>query len=261
MINNAGAFLEMPWGKLRYLERGKGFPLVLLHSNGGTLESWSLNLKDLGDYFRVIAIDLPGYGRSERLGGDISIESLASSVIAVMDRLEAEKAHFIGNSLGGTIALEIAAANPERAAKLVLTGTPCGDRSELEKLLVILSKWEKEKDLAQIDEEQGALITPGINPALLTLINSNLRMAGATFFQANRAISSYNFNERVEKVGNEAIIIWGDQDGIASINNAWLLSKSLHGAPVHLIKGAGHSPQFDDPQSFNSLVIRFLKKK
>jgi len=261
MTNNAGAFLDMPWGKLRYLEKGKGFPLVLLHSNGGTLESWSLNLKDLGDYFRVIALDLPGYGRSERLEGGVSIESMASSVVAVMDRLGVEKAHLAGNSLGGTIALEIAAAHPERAAKLVLTGTPCGDRSELEKLLAVLSKWEKEKDLAQIDEEQGALITPGINPMLLALINSNLRMAGATFFQANSAISSYRFDERAAKVVNEAMIIWGDQDGIASINNAWLLSKSLHGAPVHLIKGAGHSPQFDDPQNFNSLVIRFLKKK
>jgi len=260
-MNESVTYLSMPWGKVRYIERGKGIPLLLLHSNGGTLESWSLNLKELARYYRVIALDIPGFGQSDPVEGAAGIESLAFSIIKVLDTLKIEKTHIAGNSLGGILALEIAAAHPDRTDKLVLTGTPCGEEKELQKLLAILSKWEKDKDYAEINEEEGAKITPKINATLVKLINSNLKMAGSSFFQINRAMSSYPFKERLEKVRNESLIIWGDQDGIASLNNAWLLSRSLHGAPVSLIKGAGHSPQFDEPQSFNSLVIRFLKGK
>ncbi|MHC9541776.1 MAG: alpha/beta fold hydrolase [Vulcanimicrobiota bacterium] len=261
MMNDSGTYLSIPWGKVRYLERGRGIPLLLLHSNGGTLEGWSLNMTELGRYYRVIALDIPGYGQSDPVEGEPGIESLASAVMKVLDTLEIKKTHIAGNSLGGILALEIAAEHPERTGKLVLIGTPCGEEHELQKLLAILSKWEKEKDLAQITEEEGAGITPKINATLVKLINSNLKMAGSSFFQVNRSMASYPFKEQLEKVRNESLIIWGDQDGIASINNAWLLSRSLHGAPVHLIKGAGHSPQFDEPQSFNSLVIKFLRNK
>ncbi len=259
MMNNSGNYLSMPWGKVRYLERGKGFPLLLLHSNGGTLEGWSLNIKELGSYFRVIALDIPGYGHSERIAGEPGIESLTASIMAILDTLGIEKTHVAGNSLGGIIAIDMAAACPTRTGKLVLIGTPCGEEHELRKILMILSSWRVDKDLAQITEEEGARITPKIDAALRTLINSNLKMAGSYFFQINQAIASYHFKESLEKVRNESLIIWGDQDGIASLNNAWLLSKSLNGAPVHLIKGAGHSPQFDDPHSFNSLVTGFLR--
>ncbi len=106
---------------------GAGTPLVLLHGLGSSSESaWRLIRLTLEKKFQVISFDLPGHGKTPFDSGQaMDPHSLAQLVIKQLDRMEIEKAHFVGNSLGGWIALEIAAAFPDRV--LSITGlSPAG---------------------------------------------------------------------------------------------------------------------------------------
>jgi pimeloyl-ACP methyl ester carboxylesterase len=252
------SFITMPWGKVRYEERGAGFPVVMLHGNGGTLETWTLNIREIASSFKAFALDIPGFGESDRPENFGSIETISDFVLEIMNALGISKAHFIGNSLGGMIALDCASRHGERVDKLVLLATPSGTKEETEKILKILNGWIREEGIPRITKEEGLRITPKLDSRLLALINGNLRMAGESFSLVNKAIVRFDLTGRLRGVRNRAIIIWGDQDGIAPINGAWILSHHLGDAPVHVIKGAGHSPHFDQPRIVNRIILEFL---
>jgi len=156
--------------------------------------------------------------------------------------------------------IDLAARYPDIVDKLVVVSSPSGEPEELKEIIAHLNSWVKEDNIPRVDEKEALRITPHINAQILTLINGNLKMAGESFAKVNRAILNYNFKKALKAVKCPAIIIWGDEDGIIPINSAWILSRMLRDAPVYLIKGGGHSPQFDNPEQFNKLVTEFLQK-
>ena len=108
------------------VEVGEGPPLLMLHGGGpgatGT-SNFSRNIPTLADRFRVIAPDMPGYGRSSKgLDRKDPFGELARAMLGLLDSLSVEKAHLLGNSLGGSCALRLALEAPERVDRLVLLG-------------------------------------------------------------------------------------------------------------------------------------------
>ena len=127
--------------QLHYHEAGTGAPLVLLHGGGpgaSAWRNWKQNLPALAGHFRVLAVDQPGYGRSDKplvRGG--MWEFYARAVRDLLDELGIERTHFVGNSLGGGTTLKFALDHPERTDRLVLMG-PAGG------MLPITSCWPSE---------------------------------------------------------------------------------------------------------------------
>ena len=97
-------------GRLNYVRRGSGEPLVLIHPLGAELVVWEPVMERLARERDVIALDLPGFGRSPELDGEPTPRTLAGSVAGLLDDLGIERAHVAGNSLGGWVALEVAKA-------------------------------------------------------------------------------------------------------------------------------------------------------
>jgi 3-oxoadipate enol-lactonase len=97
--------------------------VVLANSLGSTWEMWDANLADLEQHFRVVRFDTRGHGRSPVPPGPYTIDDLADDVIALLDKLDVAKAHFVGLSLGGMTGLRVAARNPERIERLVVLCT------------------------------------------------------------------------------------------------------------------------------------------
>ena len=116
-------YVEVPSGRISYLRAGQGHPLVLLHSLALAAEMWIPVLDDFLDGFEVIAIDLRGHGKSSYDGADFSIEDLSGDVRLVMDSLDVKKAHFLGLSMGGCVAINFAAVNPSYVDRLALCDT------------------------------------------------------------------------------------------------------------------------------------------
>ncbi|MFI5622826.1 3-oxoadipate enol-lactonase [Nocardioides sp. NPDC051685] len=103
--------------------RTDGPIIVLSNSLGATHAMWDENLAELERYFRVVRYDTRGHGASPVPPGPYTIDDLADDVVALLDRLDAERAHFVGLSLGGMTGMRVAARNPERIDRLVLLCT------------------------------------------------------------------------------------------------------------------------------------------
>ncbi|MDY3618798.1 alpha/beta fold hydrolase [Agathobaculum sp.] len=108
--------------RIAYYDEGQGFPLVLLHGNGEDSSYFKAQIPEFTKFFRVIAIDSRGHGQSDSGGQGLSFEVMAEDLKTVLDALHIQKAHILGFSDGGNLAIKFALANPQYVAKLVLNG-------------------------------------------------------------------------------------------------------------------------------------------
>lgn len=114
-------FADTAEGRLRYTKRGDGEnTMLLIHGFGGDLDNWLFNADALAEAATVYALDLPGHGQSVKTVDDPTVAGLAKTVVAFMDALKIDKAHLVGHSLGGAIAMEIARASRSRVKSLSL---------------------------------------------------------------------------------------------------------------------------------------------
>ncbi len=109
-------------GAVHYVEAGSGSPLLLLHATPGTHRAFRYLLPLLAPHYRTIAVDTPGYGNSDPLPGDASIEAIARSMVALLDALALPRAHVLGLHTGNKIAAALAADWPDRVERVVLAG-------------------------------------------------------------------------------------------------------------------------------------------
>src|SRR5437764_6505507 len=107
--------------RLHYVDVGEaaGLPLVLVHGTGGSWQSWLLNVSELSRDRRVIAVDLPGFGRSEPLPPNADMADYADAVAALLAALGVERAIVVGHSLGGVVVMRMALRHPRLVAGVV----------------------------------------------------------------------------------------------------------------------------------------------
>jgi len=105
--------------ELFYTEQGEGFPLMIIHGLFGSADNWRTLSKKFSETYRVIALDLRNHGRSPHLDG-MSYEAMAADVLALMDKLGLDKAHILGHSMGGKVAMQLAMNCPGRVEKLIV---------------------------------------------------------------------------------------------------------------------------------------------
>jgi 2-hydroxy-6-oxonona-2,4-dienedioate hydrolase len=124
---STSAFVETDDFRLHYHDVGTGHPILLLHGAGPGATAWSnfgRNIPELAESNRVLALDLPGWGRSSTPTADTR-RNLVEAAIGLLDALQIEKAAFVGNSMGGMMSIAAAVRYPDRVSHLVAMGTPC----------------------------------------------------------------------------------------------------------------------------------------
>ena len=138
---------------LNFIEKGGGFPLILLHGNGESCDYFVNQIAAFSAHFKVIAIDTRGHGASPRGKAPFGIDRFAEDLKGFFDEKGIEKAHILGFSDGGNIALKFALKYPERVEKLILNGanlTPKGVKTSVQlpivlayRLVSIISRFDK----------------------------------------------------------------------------------------------------------------------
>ena len=229
---------------VRYRQAGEGPTLVLVHGLGCSADYWVRNgpwLAAAG--YRVIAPDLPGFGRTEgpRV---LSIIQQAYAVSLFSDVLGLEPAVYLGHSLSCQTVLELAATEPERVRGLVLAA-PTGDRRK--KRLVR----EAIGFLADIPREPPSLV-PLIADAYLRA--GPLRW-GRTWLAGKR----HDAFDAAARVRAPAVVLVGDRDPVVSVHFARAMTYALGDARLRIIEGAAHALIYDEPAGFNDAVLRFLR--
>ncbi|MGW4715442.1 4,5:9,10-diseco-3-hydroxy-5,9,17-trioxoandrosta-1(10),2-diene-4-oate hydrolase [Nocardia sp. NPDC004260] len=264
--------------RLHYHEAGVGNEptIVLLHGGGPGASSWSnfaRNIPVLAEHFHVIAVDQPGYGRSDKPTEhpQYFVHS-ASALKDLLDHLEiTSRVHLLGNSLGGGAAVRFALDYPDRAGKLILMG-PGGLSTNLfapdpTEGVKLLSKFNFEPtrqnleaflrimvfDQSLITEEliEERFASASTPEALAATRAMGKSFAGADFEKGMLWRDAYQLRQPV-------LLIWGREDRVNPLDGALLATKVIPRAQLHVFGGCGHWAQLEKFHEFNRLAIDFL---
>ena len=237
-------------------------PVLLLHGFGGDANAWLFNAADLAKDRPVYALDLPGHGASSKDVDDGSPDALTRAVVGFLDALHIEKAHIVAHSLGGAIALSVAASTPGRVASLTLIG-PCGlgegiNRDFIEGFIAAQRRKEVKPVLQQLFADPELVSRDMIDDVLkfkrLDGVPDALRKIANAFFPEGRQAAQ--FRDRLGELGPSIVVIWGDEDAIVDSGQA----KGLPGSvDVHILEGVGHMPQMEAAHEVNRLIHAHLQ--
>ena len=245
--------------KISYAGAGQDGDVVLLvHGYGGDRNSWLFLQEPLAARYRVYALDLPGHGTSAKDVGEGSLSVLADAVTGVLDALGAERAHLVGHSMGGAVALAAAARDPARIASLTLIA-PSGFGSEinagyLRGFADAQTRRELKPVIGQLFDDEG-LVTRQLVDDLLAYkrldgVDEALHALTDTLLdgEAQRGDSTAS----LAAIGGVVAItvVWGRADRIIPAAQA----ESVAGAVRHLIDGAGHMPQMERPAEVQAAI-------
>lgn len=275
------AFVEVDGRRVRVRVDGAAHhpPVLLVHGIGRSLEDWDPQYERLAADHRVIAVDVPGFGFSDRPDGPITLSTFAKGVLGAVDVLgETRPLHVIGNSLGGAIAMQILANRPERVASLALID-PAGFGSEVTMLLRILampvigplSTRRTTRSAARMLER--ACFT---DPALATkervdramAIGSKphhgeVMLATALELATGRGIKP-GWRRQLAAFAalhpRPTLVMWGEGDRVLPAHQLDEARRVFPHAETHLLPGVGHMPQIECPDEFADLVLPFLAR-
>lgn len=218
-----------------YIEQGTGFPLILLHGNGEDCSYFARQMVPFSEHFHVIALDTRGHGQTPRGEAPFTIRQFAEDLLTFMDNHHIEKAHLLGFSDGGNIAMVFALAHPERVEKLILNGANL-DASGVKRKI-------------QIPIEIGYRIAKFFATKSLKA-KRNAEMLGLMVNDPNVK------PEELLRIQAQTLVIAGDNDMIKD-NHTRLIAKSIPHAELCIIHG-DHFIANKNPAAFNEAVIHFF---
>jgi pimeloyl-ACP methyl ester carboxylesterase len=261
-------------GKLSTIEAGAGEPVLMIHGLGATKASFLPTLGALAPHYRAIALDLPGHGDSDKpLLAPYDARYFAEAVTALIDELNADRVHLVGNSMGGRVALEVGLRRPDRVNRLVLLtpslawlkGRPWA--APLKLVPPVLGAIQPAPRpiveaivKAVVPGAQAEWTAAGIDEFLRSYLTPRGR---AAFYAAARNIyleepyGPNGFWTRLPTLEPEALFVWGRKDPLVPIGFARHVREVLPDAS-HLELNGGHVPQLENPRETHRAMLRFL---
>jgi pimeloyl-ACP methyl ester carboxylesterase len=259
-------------GRVSTFESGSGEPVVLIHGLGATKAEFLPTVPALAPGFRTIAIDLPGFGDSDKpFPAAYDPRMFARWVRALLDALELDRVHLLGHSMGGRVALEVGMRHPDRIERLVLmtpsmawlAGRPFAPalrlvRPELGFLQPAPRNFVEGVIRRVVPQSDSHFVAPALDEFLRAYLNPRGRVA---FYAAARNIyleDPTDFWAGLEALSPEALFIWGRRDGLVPIGFARHVRERLPAAR-HCELDCGHVPQLERPAELHSAITRFLR--
>jgi 4,5:9,10-diseco-3-hydroxy-5,9,17-trioxoandrosta-1(10),2-diene-4-oate hydrolase len=267
-------FAEVGGLKIHYHEAGAGMPVVFIHGGGPGASGWSnfnRNVEAFATNWRVIVIDLPGFGQSEhKVPVDGVFASYAETVVGLMDVLGIDKAHVVGNSLGGGTALMMALKHPARIANIVMMGSAGGlpvfglFPSEGQRKLSAFYEGEGGPSLEKLRDFIHSLVfdPSTVSEAMLqqrydvatrpeVIANPPLKFKGGKPFEDLWSLDLRSVQHRI-------LLINGREDRVTPVDANFVLLKLLPNARLLVIPQCGHWVQWEKAEEFNATVHNFL---
>jgi 3-oxoadipate enol-lactonase len=251
---------------LHVVEHGDGTPLVLLGSLGSTTAMWQPQFDGLADRFRCLAIDLPGHGASPTAaGGDsVTIASLADGVIDVLDRLGLHRVAVAGLSIGGMMALQLAAAHPERLTGVVALCTSAH--------LPSVESWRERATLVRTATNGAEAIAPTIvgrwfTPAFAAAHPDDVAameaMIGSVdpegYARCCEAIGAMDLRPSLPTIDVPLLVIAGDADPSTPPDHGRAIATAAPLARFAVVPAA-HLASWERSDDVNRLIAGFLEE-
>jgi 3-oxoadipate enol-lactonase len=244
--------------------RGRtGAPILFMHGVGGDHSSWRPQLRHFGDRYRCLAWDMPGYGASPSVG--MTFPALADAVGRLLDALEIPKVHLVGQSLGGMIAQEFAATNPDRLLSLVLVATsPAFGRSDKDWQQKFIDDrigaLERGVPMAQLARDNvRRIVGPDADPAGVEIaIACTANIPVESYKQAILMIVGFDRRDSLERIKMPTLALAGALDTVAPAPMMEKMAQHIPVARFVTVPGAGHLINLEQPDTFNTALSGFL---
>ena len=257
--------LEAGGRRQRYLAlgEGEGPPIVLIHGFGGDLNNWQFNQEALAEEQATYALDLPGHGGSSKSlqTGEGDAQALARAVIDFLDAKDIAKAHLVGHSLGGAVALALALDQPSRVASATLI---CSAGLGPEINMAFIEGFMQAKRRKQLQPVLEMLVA---DPAMVSreMIEDVLkfkrldgvegalnRIVAESFAGGRQALE---LRSRLAELSVPVQVIWGRQDRILPVSHSEGLPPTV---PVYVLDDAGHMAHMEKAAEVNEQIRRFI---
>ena len=263
--------------RIAYLDVGVGPPVVLIHGFGGSMWQWEQQQHTLSQHFRILTLDLPGAGLSDKPEIDYRPDQMLDFFVGFMDAVKIQQATLVGNSMGAGLAIGMALTHPTRVAKLVLIdGLP---QHVMEKLTSPSVRRALETTAPSWLVSFGNMLFGGLmiesvlkeivhDPALLTPAviersNRNRQRPGLIkpimTVRENLPLWESGFATRVGEIAHPTLVIWGEEDRVFPIAVGEELHQTIKGSRFIRIPKAGHIPQWERPDLVNQELITFIQ--
>jgi 3-oxoadipate enol-lactonase len=241
--------------------------ILLLHGLGATGESWRFQRKPLTDAgFRVLAPDLRGFGRSSRMQPCRSIQQMASDVFHLLNTLRIKKVHAVGISMGGAVALQMAADRPELIDRLVLVNTFSKLRPPtLSGWFYFAFRFLLVHTLGLPTQARKVARRVFPRPEQETLrqafYDQVVQADPRCYRAAMRALARFNIHQRLGKISSPTLVISGDKDTTVPHSLQRAMTEAIPSACQIIIPDGGHGVSVDKPEAFNRSLLNFLDQK
>jgi pimeloyl-ACP methyl ester carboxylesterase len=267
LLGFSEAAIDVDFVRVPFLARGWGVPVVLIHGFGGDKESWLLMAGRLARTRATIIPDMPGFGAAGAIMPErASARAQSEVIVRLLDKLGYARAHLVGNSMGGGIALRFAKDHPERATSITLIGSvgPVVDRSEV---LRALDRGENPlivNDVADLDRLLGLVSEkmPKFPRTMRRYIAEDRvarKDAQISLFRGwNEPKEGEGISPDLESIHTPALVIHGARDRVIDVSTGRALGARLPNARLEVMEGIGHVPQMEAPGRVAKMIDEFV---
>jgi 2-hydroxy-6-oxonona-2,4-dienedioate hydrolase len=265
-------FIEAGGRRTRFLRAGAGDPVLMLHGTSGHLEAFLRNLPVLSSNYDCHAVDMLGHGFTEGPDEDYRIPRYVDHVLAYMDAQGIERAHFIGESLGGWVAGRLAADHPDRVGGLILVapGGTVANPSVMERIRTS-TRAAVERDDVSLTRSRLELLMH--DPANVTdeLVEARHAIYHRPQFvqKIERLLCLQTMENRVEdiltpeqmgRIQAPTRIVWGAENPFGDVPEAERMHASIPGSELEIYGECGHWPQHEHADRFNKESREFFDR-
>lgn len=257
--------VEVEGRQIAYRAAGSGPPLILLHGGLADSRAWRREIDVFSDQFQVVAWDAPGCGESSDPSPDASLDDYADVVAGLVDALELDRAHILGHSFGGGLALAVYKRHSQLVRSMILVSAYAGWAGSLSTEEVEQRRRRAERNARRpaqewIDEFLATLFdetTPRRRIEETRRIMLDTRPEG--MLPMLNAFAEADLTDVLDEVAVPTLLLYGDRDQRAPRRVAESLSSSIPESRLVFVAGAGHDVHVEAPDAFDNEVRGFLQ--
>ena len=244
---------------------GHGPLLLFMHGIGGNASNWRAQLPVFAAHFACVAWDARGYGGSANYDGPLQFDDFVTDVLRVLDHFSAPRAHLLGLSMGGRIAMRTALLHPERVGTLTLVDThegfeafsPAQRQAFVESRRAPLLAGKTPADIA--DTVARSLVGPNARPEhLQQLVDSIAALHKDSYIKSLQATVDQVVLGDISKISAPSHFIVGSDDSLTPVAMHHEMAAKMGGVPVSVLPNAGHLSNIENADGFNAVALGWL---
>ena len=245
--------------RICYYDLGTGSPLVLVHGVGGDADQWAPCLRTLAAAHRVIAIDLPGFGRSDKPAIDYRVAGFVEFLDRFLATIGIAKASLLGHSLGGWIAATFATCFPDKVAKLILNDAAGIDEGAIEIPvdLNVSTRANMRRVLELMFHDQSLVTDPLVDFVYALHLERGDGHAIKSVLETLNAPCE-KLDGKLAQIEAPTLILWGENDAVTPLAMAHAYHRGIAGSRIQTLAHCGHLPCLEKPDAFATAVTAFL---